>query len=416
MLKKLVIERFKSIKHAELNFGKLNIFIGTNASGKSNLLDSLRVLQGIGYGLTVDEIFNGKSKTSSSLVWQEIRGGSDSAVFKPTTTREYKSSTNIEQSVFEMDTIWKIDGREVAYKVAMNAMRGTIAKESLLISTVDWIYSSDLNSKGATNYATVYTDKVGKPPILLFEKSKAILQQILDRDEAGAARNRKKLIEAFIYELSDIQKLDLIPSVLRGSSRQMKARRMGEHGEDFSAVINNIIKKPEKKEALASWLNLLTPSDIEEIKPLRTKIGDIYFGVREGKKIVYAPSLSDGTLRFAALLTALFQPSLPRMLLIEEIENVIHPTRLKLISELLQSRAAKSETQLFITTHSPLMLAWLDESIYENVFLCYHLDDGSSLIKPLSQISQLNKKIKKFPLEELFAEGWLESVMLKEQE
>src|SRR5207248_1454177 len=103
-------------------------------------------------------------------------------------------------------------------------------------------------------------------------------------------------------------------SVLREFSRQSKAMRIGEHGEDFPSVIRNIIRNKEKKEALDKWLNLLTPSDIEEIKPLKTKIGDIYFGVREGKKTVYAPSLSDGTLRFAALLTALFQPSLPEII------------------------------------------------------------------------------------------------------
>ncbi len=58
MLKKLSIERFKSME-AELEFSNLNFFVGTNASEKSNFFDSLRALEGIGCGFTIQEIFHG---------------------------------------------------------------------------------------------------------------------------------------------------------------------------------------------------------------------------------------------------------------------------------------------------------------------------------------------------------------------
>lgn len=44
MLKKLIVERFKSIRSATLEFGRVNIFIGGNGSGKSNILDAIGVL------------------------------------------------------------------------------------------------------------------------------------------------------------------------------------------------------------------------------------------------------------------------------------------------------------------------------------------------------------------------------------
>jgi energy-coupling factor transporter ATP-binding protein EcfA2 len=75
----LAINGFKSFENVELNLGALNLFVGTNSSGKSNLFDALRVLQGIGYGLRVDEIFNGKPKSANSDVWQPIRGGGANA-------------------------------------------------------------------------------------------------------------------------------------------------------------------------------------------------------------------------------------------------------------------------------------------------------------------------------------------------
>ena len=47
-----------------------------------------------------------------------------------------------------------------------------------------------------------------------------------------------------------------------------------------------------------------------------------------------ADVLSGGTLRFAAIAAAFFQPSLPRTLILEEIEDGLHPTRLRLLVEL----------------------------------------------------------------------------------
>src|SRR5438309_1734413 len=81
MLTYLKIENFKSLRSVELRLGPLCLFVGTNASGKSNLFDALRVLQGIGYGFTIEEILNGKPKSASSEVWEPLRGGSDKATF-----------------------------------------------------------------------------------------------------------------------------------------------------------------------------------------------------------------------------------------------------------------------------------------------------------------------------------------------
>ena len=68
MITEIEIENFKSFDKVRLKLGGFNLFIGANASGKSNFFDALRVLQGIAYGFTVDEIFNGKPKGAGSEV------------------------------------------------------------------------------------------------------------------------------------------------------------------------------------------------------------------------------------------------------------------------------------------------------------------------------------------------------------
>ena len=44
MLKKLIVERFKSIRAATIELGRINLFIGGNGAGKSNVLEAIGVL------------------------------------------------------------------------------------------------------------------------------------------------------------------------------------------------------------------------------------------------------------------------------------------------------------------------------------------------------------------------------------
>ena len=57
-----------------------------------------------------------------------------------------------------------------------------------------------------------------------------------------------------------------------------------------------------------------------------------------------APTLSDGTLRFAAIAAAFFQLDMPGIITIEEIENGIHASRLRLLVELMRSQTAAGKT------------------------------------------------------------------------
>lgn len=81
MIDRIIVENFKSLRRIDLTLGRMNLFVGANASGKSNFLDLLRVLQGIGNGFTISEILDGKPPSATSTVWAGIRGGSRLACF-----------------------------------------------------------------------------------------------------------------------------------------------------------------------------------------------------------------------------------------------------------------------------------------------------------------------------------------------
>lgn len=56
MLTSLTLDDFKSFQHAELELSRLTLLVGANASGKSNVFDAIRFLQGVGLDLAIAAI------------------------------------------------------------------------------------------------------------------------------------------------------------------------------------------------------------------------------------------------------------------------------------------------------------------------------------------------------------------------
>jgi predicted ATPase len=65
--------------------------------------------------------------------------------------------------------------------------------------------------------------------------------------------------------------------------------------------------------------------------------------------------LSDGTLRFMVLTLLAFQPTAPRIMLIEEPENGLHPSAIEGVIDPLKT--ADPDQQVIFASHSPIVLA-----------------------------------------------------------
>ena len=100
------------------------------------------------------------------------------------------------------------------------------------------------------------------------------------------------------------------------------------------------------------------------------------------------------------------------MMTIEEMENGVHASRVRLLIELLRSRSHAGITQLVATTHSPIVLAWLKREEYATTFYCKRDDKtGESRICPLKDIPHFADIVAKQPISDLFAEGWMETAL-----
>ncbi len=141
MIDRIIIENFKSLRKVDLSLGSLNLFIGTNASGKSNFLDALRILQGIGNGFTISEVLDGKPRSATAEVWEGIRGGSSNA--------SYYGTDVVTIAVFGTSDDRFTDSWE--YLVSFSPAKGRVIRERFQVGEVQ--YNAPVGTPGVRERA-----------------------------------------------------------------------------------------------------------------------------------------------------------------------------------------------------------------------------------------------------------------------
>ena len=400
MITRIVIENFKSLRKVDLALGRVNLFIGTNASGKSNFLDALRVLQGMGNGFTVKETLDGKPRSATNEIWEGIRGGSAYACLAGADELTGVTITVHGKLDETSSPHWK-------FQLSFLPVEGKVTSEELVTSeTKHTIYETSYLSP-LDSFRMMTKDQI-RQHLPLFNSRSTFWER--HRNSAGDPAPDHIPVMSILRSFANTQRIAPEPRTLRSYSQSDQAQRMGDHGENFAALVSVICQDPGTKDAYLSWLRQLRPEEIHDVGTLSGALGEPMFLLRENGREYPAPVLSDGTLRFAALAAAFFQPDMPDIMTIEEIENGIHASRVQLLLDLFRSQAEFAKTQVVATTHSPAVLDWLQEDDYRTTFLCIRDEEtGESRLCCLADIPHFLDAAKKTPVSELFAEGWLET-------
>ncbi|WP_305800720.1 AAA family ATPase [Thiolapillus sp.] len=89
--------------------------------------------------------------------------------------------------------------------------------------------------------------------------------------------------------------------------------------------------------------------------------------------------LSDGSIRFICLATALLQPDPPSAIVIDEPELGLHPEAIRILAELITDAAQR--TQVILATQSPLLI---DQFAIDDIVVV-NRKDGQSTFERLSE-------------------------------
>lgn len=418
MLSSITLENFKSFKQARVDFGPLTLIIGANGSGKSNLFDALRFLRSIGAGNSIRDAIEGHVAAVPSVpAVPGIRGGSPAITHLASEKRE-----------FTLEVVARLKSERIEYLLSVDAGRYRVLRERLKSSQHGGPYVFDThpetgplrhNVEAPSISARFYKNTRGVNPKREFSPNVSILSQFTGRNAESTANERVAM--AMRAELGAIRPLELRPEVLRNYS-SLGQFELGEHGENFAALVWVLIAEAEAnddeaKEAeerldtIRAWMNELTPHHIEDFATESTPTGEVIFAVVEApflEETLTARSLSDGTLRFAALTFAILGSRNRRTFVIEELENGINPGRQALLVQMLE-QAAGHPSQVIASTHGPGILDFASEQTLAHALIMgWDHENSTSRAVRISKLEGFDDVRKTSTLGSLHTEGWFQ--------
>lgn len=313
------IKGYKSLRDAQITFGQINIMIGGNGVGKSNIISYFKLL---------NQIINKNLRNYTS------KDGADNLLY------------------FGRKVTSKINS-SIVFK--NNDYRNTYEFELEPNNDNNFFFTFEQISFGRS-----YNKSVKDIPII--NNSETSLHIFREKDSNFRGTNKSTIssyvIEAFeqfkVYHFHDTSasaKVKLKGNlddnlVLREDASNLAAflYRLKENNIGNYRQIEGLIKQ------VAPFFNRfnLTPSALntDEIRLEWLEVGsDKYFN---------AHSLSDGTIRMICLATLFLQPEPPSTIIVDEPELGLHPFAIHLLASLIQSASEKS--QVIISTQSVTLI------------------------------------------------------------
>jgi len=147
-------------------------------------------------------------------------------------------------------------------------------------------------------------------------------------------------------------------------------------GSNLSAVLYSLHRgNEEQKKTLNRLLNLIKqiPEEpYENFDFITTQLDDVVFGLKHAGtgQLINAFILSDGTLRTLAVLTALETVAEGSLIIIEEFDNGLHPSRLDILVKAIDECSRRRKLNVLVTTHNPATLNALEPEQLDGVVFC----------------------------------------------
>lgn len=352
----------------------ITILIGANASGKSNAIDGLQILSGLATNRELVDILDGIRGKETG-----IRGGSRGAPRYDSTSFELGCSLDCEEYSLEYEIkigvkprVWLLS--ESLYK----KVHGSKQKKQLVYRT------SSLDEKSGDIQVTYHNDQKGRNPQVPFSRNYSILSQIPGRfpADSNAAPEVRKVFDKVTSVLRGILILNPVPHLMRDYVHRSRTKIVPT-GENLSAVIADLIKNQDTKQLMLRYLQDFPEQQIVDIKIMETPTGDVMLSFVEKfggiSKPVDTRGMSDGTLRYLSILAALVGEEPGTTVVVEEVDNGLHPSRACQLIGALRELGKKRRIDVIVTTHNPAVLNALEAEDIPGVVVCYRdAIDGDS--------------------------------------
>lgn len=360
------LKDFKGFKEASVNLLKpFTLLIGPNGAGKTNVIEAVELLSFIARGQPLYEIAD-VGRTEAGI---QVRGGLQACGRRGSVTFG-----------LGFDAIPRRRGRErVRYSIDIGiSPKPQILHEILRVG--DRVIFQTLPEYGSLDSEdlTVKYDnfaKGGRKPQTVASSQRSVLSQY--REFASKNRNFKdsvRLVRGVMTHLQASFVFDPNPKLMRGYER-IGNNTLAKDGANLSAVLYALSIGDESQQAslgrLLSRIRQLPDELYEDFDFTTDDRGDVIFGLRDKTGFTAdARSLSDGTLRTLAILTAMETVQKRSRVIVEEFDNGLHPSRTNLLVSAITEATEQRGLKVIVTTHNPATMSNLTAEQLEGVVLC----------------------------------------------
>ena len=407
----LQLTNFKSFANAEITFAPFSLVVGANGAGKSNIRDSLRFLHALCRGINLQEAINGKLE-GGIRVWTGIRGGcadiclhgQDELSIRATVgdynysiTIEFVGPARVPKLVDE--SLNGPDGRLFRTKTSAATPKDHIE----IVLVADGLHGGQIKTIQRNDTA------LGEIPRILEDKGGA------DENAVAILAGVKCLHDVF----GKLRFSQFSPDAMRKPTPAIE-KELGRRGENLSSALQAICQNDKRRDRLASWLRRLTSMDVGDFDFSFDRSGRVLLNIVERNgQMTSLESISDGTLRFLAILVAMASPDTGITYFIEEIDSGIHPSRFADLMEILQAQTTRERATIIATTHSSALLRLLGRRRLHQAHICYRLKgDAHTRITCLEDIPHIRDKLERYDLGLLHETAWFRKTLaagLKEE-
>ena len=355
MIETITVKNFKSITDMTLSLGNVNVFIGANGSGKSNILEAIAMVAAE----------RSAQIEVNSMIQKGIRIAKPDLMISSFYGQPSNSTINVNISGTE--------GERIKYAIT------NLTPEDIY-STWKATYSTG-ERRGNIKEAVEKTDKL-----------------------------REYLSKYLIYSLSI--------NALRGLTSESLQYPLGLNGEGLDVLLNNISKEEiiqikESAKDYISWIEDIFFDSEEIYKMQGYKLGrsksNLYFRdkfMQKKNNLFSAENANEGALELLFYLTLFISRKTPDFFGIDNIENGLNPRLCRFLMKKICELAVKNGKQVLITTHNPAILDGLN------------LNDGSQRLYGVTRNDEGKTQAKRIQTKEqtgeqrmMLSEMWMKGLI-----
>jgi predicted ATPase len=425
-------KNFKNFADAKINLLQpVTLLIGRNGSGKSNVIEGVELLAQLAHGRPLFEISDVGRGSGTTF---EVRGGLIGCA--KVNHNDLNAPLSQLSSTFTFEFGASFQKRPFKYSITTSAnSRVGITAESLKWSDGTLIFETVTVKEAVLGISSVRYNNFargGIKPIVKLSSDRSSLsryEEFASHPKTKEAKDALKLVRAIEQHLNASFVFDPNPKLMRGYEN-IGQTTLNKDGSNLSSVlhsltldrptknlteklIGNEVNKIQGEQTIARIqknISALPEDAFTELEFEETKFGEVGLAFKYSENSsVSARLMSDGTLRALAILTALETVPHGSRIVVEEFDNGIHPSRVKILIDAIWECSTRRELNVLATTHNPATLDHLNDAQVASVVLCYYdHETKTSALTPIHDLPMAESMLERGRLGDLLTRQILE--------